>query len=130
MRPTESFLYEVSVLDSVTLCSASDILRVFVDKRRYLFVPNIFSPNADGTNDRFTIYGGEDVVNIKSLRVFSRGGQLIYERENLMPGDLSMGWDGTMNGDTMNPGVFVYFTEVEFFDGQVELFKGDVVLMR
>lgn len=130
VRPTESLLYEVSVLDSVTLCSASDILRVFVDKRRDLFVPNIFSPNEDGTNDRFTIYGGNDVVNIRSLRVFSRGGQLVYEQENLMPGDLSMGWDGTMNGEPMNPGVFVYFTEVEFFDGQVELFKGDVVLMR
>lgn len=130
VRPTESFLYQVSVLDSVTLCTATDILRVFVDKRRDLFVPNIFSPNEDGTNDRFTIYGGNDVVNIRSLRVFSRGGQLVFEGQNMMPGDLSVGWNGTWQGEPLNPGVFVYFTEVEFFDGQVELFKGDVTLMR
>ena len=130
VRPTETTLYEVSVLDSVTLCSANDILRVFVDTRRELFVPNIFTPNADGTNDRFTIFGGDDVVIIRSLRVYSRDGALVYDQQNLFPGSQAEGWDGKVNGEPLNSGVFVYVAEVEFFDGEVELFTGDVTLLR
>ncbi|MEO0877085.1 MAG: gliding motility-associated C-terminal domain-containing protein, partial [Bacteroidota bacterium] len=130
LRPTETLLYEVTVLDTVTLCSTKDIFRIFVDQRRQLHVPNVFSPNGDGSNDSFTIFSGNDVVNIRTLRVFSRGGQLVFENENLFPGDLSMGWDGSFNGELLNPGVFVFFAEVEFFDGKVELFQGDVTLIR
>ncbi|MEL6971446.1 MAG: gliding motility-associated C-terminal domain-containing protein [Bacteroidota bacterium] len=130
LRPTETLLYEVTVLDTVTLCSTKDIFRIFVDQRRQLHVPNVFSPNGDGSNDSFTIFAGNDVVNIRTLRVFSRGGQLVFENENLFPGDLSMGWDGSFNGELLNPGVFVFFAEVEFFDGKVELFQGDVTLIR
>jgi hypothetical protein len=30
----------------------------------------------------------------------------------------------------MHPAVFAYFTEVEFLDGQIQLFEGDVVLVK
>jgi hypothetical protein len=30
----------------------------------------------------------------------------------------------------MNPAVFVYYAEIEYIDGRVELFKGDVTLVR
>ena len=130
LRPQESFVYQVSVFDTLTLCSATDFLRVFVDSKPRIFVPNIFSPNGDGSNDTFIPFAGNDVVNFKSLRIFDRYGQLLYEENDILPGDTTRGWEGTFRGETLNPGVFVYFMEVEFFDGRVEIVKGDVTLMR
>ena len=43
-----------------------------------VFIPNAFSPNKDGINDHFTIFGGNDLVAIKSLSLFNRWG-----RENI-----------------------------------------------
>ncbi len=130
LRPQETFVYQVSVFDTLTFCSASDFLRVFVDSKPRIFVPNIFSPNGDGSNDTFIPFAGNDVVNFKSLRIFDRYGQLVYEETDILPGDTSRGWDGTFRGESLNPSVFVYFMEVEFFDGRVEIVKGDVTLMR
>ena len=130
IRPLETFVYQVSVFDTLTLCSATDFQRIFVDNKPRIFVPNIFSPNGDGSNDTFIPFAGNDVVNFKSLRIFDRYGQLVYEQPDVLPGDTSRGWDGTFRGETLNPGVFVYFMEVEFFDGRVEIVKGDVTLMR
>ena len=39
-------------------------------------------------------------------------------------------WDGTFKGDFMNPAVFVYLIEVEFTDGLVLLYRGDVSLLH
>lgn len=130
VRPTETTLYQVTVLDTLTFCEATDLLRVFVDKRARVYVPNVFSPNGDGSNDTFLPLGGNDVVGIQSLQIFSRTGQLVFEAQNIAPGATDQGWDGTFNGRTLNPGVFVYSTRVEFYDGRVEVIKGDVVLMQ
>jgi gliding motility-associated-like protein len=128
--PTESQIYQVTVIDTMTLCTATDFIRLFVDKKIRVFVPNVFSPNGDGSNDLFLPLVGNDVVNLRTFRVFSRQGQLVWEQENIIPNDLSRGWDGTFLTETLNPGVFVYFAEIEFFDGRVEIVKGDVTLMR
>ena len=38
------------------------------------------------------------------------------------------GWDGTFRNKPVNSGVYVYMFEVEFFDGLVEIFKGDITV--
>ena len=69
-------------------------------------------------------------VEIKSFLVFNRWGETVFERYNFQPNDPSLGWDGRFRGQMMNAAVFVYYLEVEFIDGETELFKGDVMLMR
>jgi hypothetical protein len=41
-----------------------------------------------------------------------------------------LGWDGTLRGRSLNPGVFVWVAEIEFVDGEVEVFRGDVLILR
>ena len=42
-----------------------------------------------------------------------------------------MGWDGYIRKKKdMNPGVFVYWAELEFYDGHIEFLKGDVTLVK
>lgn len=128
--PMETQIYQVVVLDTLTFCTAEDFLKIIVDTKPRVFIPNVFSPNDDGSNDTFLPFGGNDVVNIKTFRIFARGGQLIYDQKDILPGDLTRGWDGTFDRERLTPDVFVYFAEIEFFDGRVEVIKGDVTLVR
>ncbi len=111
-------------------CTATDDITVNVDKTRNVFIPNVFSPNNDGTNDVFMIYGGKGVVGVLELKIYDRWGELIFENSNFNTDDPTMGWDGSFRGQTMNPAVFVYHTEIEFFDGVVIPYAGDITLVK
>jgi gliding motility-associated-like protein len=130
VTPYVSTLYSVAVFDTITQCSAEDAVFVWINKDRNIFVPNAFSPNNDGVNDDFGIYSGFGIESIKSFRVFSRAGDLLHERLNAMPNDPFNHWDGKFQGQTLNPGVFVYVAEIEFVDGITEIFKGEVILVK
>lgn len=111
-------------------CSDSDDLTIFVRKERPIYVPNGFSPNGDGVNDVFMIFSGDQVEKVKSFLVFNRWGEPVFQFYNIQTNDPNFGWDGTYRGEPMNPAVFVWFAEIEFIDGSVEIFKGDVTLTR
>ena len=76
------------------------------------------------------MYADRKVTNIKSLQIFDRWGELMFERFDFQPNKEPLGWDGRLNGRPLDPAVFTYWTEVEFFDGRTELFMGDVTLMK
>jgi gliding motility-associated-like protein len=95
-----------------------------------VYVPSAFSPNNDGTNDFFTIYGTPTVRRVKSFKVFSRRGDMVFERYDFPANVETKGWDGTLDGKYMNPAVFVWIADVEFVDGTVGRFKGDVTLVK
>jgi gliding motility-associated-like protein len=129
-RPLESVTYRLHMVDTAG-CTVDDKIDVIVRKSRDIFVPNAFSPNSDGINDVFCPYAGFEVVAIKDLKVFNRWGGLIYERnEALPPSDPACGWDGYGNGKQLDAGTYLYSMNVEFIDGEVVLFAGEVNLMR
>ncbi|WP_020567153.1 T9SS type B sorting domain-containing protein [Neolewinella persica] len=92
-----------------------------------VYVPNAFSPNEDGVNDRFGAFPGMDncsLVENLELRVFNRWGGLVYE------GDGRTGWDGYgPDRQPANAGPYVF--QLWYFDGQnlVER-SGNVQLLR
>ena len=128
--PVASGTYTVVVQDTITQCRASDELYVEVRNDRKIFFPNAFSPNFDGSNDYFVMYGALGVNQVLNFRVFDRNGALVYEAAGFLPGDESYGWDGTFRGQKAQTGVYAYFAEIEFIDGDRVLFKGDVLLVR
>lgn len=111
-------------------CATTDEVNVYVNQQEEVFIPNAFSPNGDGDNDYFTIFSGNDVELVKSLMVFSRWGDVVYEQRNFGPNDLSYGWDGTQNGKALNDGVFVYKAELELINGRTKIYSGDLLLVR
>lgn len=111
-------------------CRSVDSVTVFVEIIRPVYIPSGFSPNDDGLNDFFTVYAGKQARLIKKLLVFDRWGNLVYEGKDLAPSIETLGWDGKFKGKKMDPGVFAYFTEIEFIDGVVIPFEGDVSLLR
>ncbi len=124
---TTTFNIEIQDKDG---CKAEDLIRVILQKSDNVYIPNSFSPNLDNTNDFFTIYTDRKVTNIKSLKIFDRWGELMFERFDFQPNKEPLGWDGKLNGRPLDPAVFIYRTELEFFDGRTELFMGNVTLMN
>lgn len=96
---------------------------IVVNPGNRLFVPNSFSPNQDGLNDVFTIYGLETASEVK-LRVFDRWGKLVWE------GDINnSSWDGVgMNGKQVNNGVYAFALAYDI-DGEVRQFTGTVTVI-
>jgi gliding motility-associated-like protein len=130
VSPTEQTTFSVMIEKSG--CSDEDRLTVFVKKDHPVFVPNAFSPNEDGKNDIFGIHNNPKIANVKSFLIFNRWGETMYEHYNFVPEPTpdNIGWDGTHRGEKMNPAVFTWFAEIEFIDGVVEIFEGDLVLLR
>ncbi len=129
ITPTETQFIVLTVFDDNN-CEARDTIRIFVDKDRDIFIPTAFSPDGNGENDRFTIYAGDEVVRIVSLRIFSRWGNMVWEATDFAPNDPNFGWDGTLWGEPLNAAVFVYMAEVLYTDGKTKLITGDLLLMR
>ncbi len=128
--PVVNTTYYLTITDN-TGCVDIDSMTVFVDDQRPIYIPNAFSPNGDGFNDVFTAYSGPAASRIKSLKVFSRWGEMVYNGQDLDIFDYNgQGWDGKFRGEYMNASVFVYLIEIEFIDGFVGLYQGDVTLLR
>ena len=123
-------LYTVTVWDE-NGCSASADVLVDVDNRRQVYIPNVFSPNFDGRNDQLVIFTGEGITEIPSMRIFDRWGETVVEKTQLAPepGGLIV-WDGTYKNKMMAPGVYVYYIQVKFVNGEVLNYRGDVTLLR
>lgn len=86
-------------------------------------VPNAFSPNGDGQNDLFMIYGGPfKQVNMK---VYNNWGDLIFQSDKQ-----AEGWDGRIKGVEQPAGVYIYTIYCVSEDGQEHKLSGDVTLLR
>jgi gliding motility-associated-like protein len=128
-RPFEDQLFELTVVD-INGCEGQDQIRVSVDKARLIYIPNGFTPNGDGVNDRWQVYSGPGVRQILGTHVFDRWGNLVFEsgQEPAPMGFGSNGWDGRTHTRLMNPGVYVYMVQVEFIDGRIFTYRGDVTM--
>jgi large repetitive protein len=88
----------------------------------FMVVPNVFTPNGDGTNDYFF----PKFLNIEKLEfwVLNKWGETIFYTNDLQ----ANGWDGTVMGDIAMPGNYVYKLKFETVDGRIET-KTDVFLL-
>ncbi|MCC6460373.1 MAG: gliding motility-associated C-terminal domain-containing protein, partial [Saprospiraceae bacterium] len=127
-KPLLPVVYSLTITDQ-NGCTARSEVQLRVDRRRQLYIPNIFSPNGDGENDIFLVFG-RGVVEVRNLRVFDRWGNQLFENEHLPVNDPAEGWDGNFRGQAMQPGVYIWQAVVEFIDGQVEVYAGDVTILR
>jgi gliding motility-associated-like protein len=107
-----SYKNEVTVVVYEINCGEPDI-----------FIPNAFSPNADGENDEYLIRG--KVIESIDLKIYSRWGELVFETT-----DLNEGWDGTFNGTDVDPVVFVYQLTATCIDKREFEKKGNITVVR
>ena len=111
-------------------CVATDETFVQLIKDRNIYIPNAFSPDNIRENDVFMIHGGQGVERVLSFQVYNRWGEVVFEDYNFQPNNPRNGWNGEFKNKKLNPGVFVYQTEVLFTDGEKIRYVGDVTLIH
>lgn len=123
VQPFNTTTYKLTV-NAPNGCSASASTVVNVTENRNFYIPNVFSPNDDGINDRFQIFPGKSVASLSQLRIYNRWGGLVFE------GDPQQGWDGKVDQQQVANGVYLYVLQLNYLDGVEETHSGDVVLVR
>lgn len=116
-NPRTTTTYTVRVKNN-NGCEMSDEVKITVQTN--LFVPNLFSPNGDGKNEAFKVYGGN--VDNLVLQIFDRSGNLLYEGEDNDP--FVKGWDGNKNGNPQPAGAYIWRIKGQNEDGSRINFNG------
>jgi gliding motility-associated-like protein len=128
VKPTDNTTYKVAVSDD--LCKKEDTFHVKVNTCSTVYAPEAFSPDGDGVNDIFFIYGAKCVRQIKELSIYDRWGDNIFIKENIPPSNADYGWKGTYHGQNAPSGIYTYKVLIELSDGAIVKNQGAVTLMR
>lgn len=102
----------------------------------FIDAPNVFTPNGDGTNDKFAI----KFFSMKTVKItiFNRWGKVIHKWEsnnvqgffNTATSITASVWDGKVGGKLATPGVYYYVAEGIGRDGKKKKANGFFHLFR
>jgi gliding motility-associated-like protein len=128
--PIQPTMYRLTVTDAFG-CSNTDSVFVFtknfICEEPFVFVPNTFTPNADGSNDILYVRG--NVITELYFAIYNRWGELVFETS-----DQNIGWDGTFKGRQLSPDVYGYYLRYKCIGQNIDdkpIFKkGNVTLIR
>ncbi|MCC6724351.1 MAG: gliding motility-associated C-terminal domain-containing protein [Saprospiraceae bacterium] len=123
--PNQSMGYLLTVIDSNGCFVERDVLIVLttICEEPFIFIPTGFTPNGDGKNDVFKIFGNN--LTDTQLVVYDRWGEKVFESN-----DQAVGWDGSFNGKQLPPDVYGFYAIVRCENGESFSKKGNVTLMR
>ncbi len=104
-------------------CKTRDEVCITVTTEYNIYIPNVFTPNDDGNNDVFTVYG-TGLSNIEIL-VFDRWGEKLFASK-----DQKIGWDGHFKGELCKSDVYPYQIKYTTLDGKNHVKTGHVTLLK
>ncbi len=121
-RSTKDIEYLIKILTKED-CLTTDTVNIKIEDGADFFIPEAFSPNDDGRNDRLDI----NIKNIKTFRfwIFNRWGQLMFETSNP-----NQKWDGRFNGKPQPLETYVWIAEGTSYTGKLIRRRGQTVLIR
>jgi gliding motility-associated-like protein len=112
--------YNVSLLVANQFdCVDSIVKTVRINEISTLYIPNAFTPNGDGINDIFSIFGNE--IAQFELIIFNRWGEQLFESQSL---------DNSWSGKNAPTGIYTYKISVEYTNNRRESRTGKVMLIR
>lgn len=108
-------------------CIAMDDLDIMIQSLR----SQVYEPNSllvgEGVNGIFRIFTNAAVERINEFYVYDRWGNEMYGIENIAPTD-NFGWDGKLNGQFAEQGVYVYYGKITLDSGGIDEIRGTLTL--
>jgi gliding motility-associated-like protein len=121
--PNKTTEYVLQVID-FKYDKTWDTVLVEIDEHciRFGKIPNVFTPNGDGYNDRFVPQHPDDVSY--EISIFNRWGKQVFS------GDQDHTWDGTINSQKAAAGTYFYVIKATHQSGEARQdFSGSVTLL-
>lgn len=122
-RPPATTVFTVKGI-SANGCEAEDTITVFYEGKTVVKVPNAFTPNNDGINDKIKPIVVCDFIMTEFL-IYNRWGQNVFTTT-----DLNKAWDGTFNGKPCELGVHYYLLKGKNSKNEDVMLKGDITLIK
>jgi gliding motility-associated-like protein len=123
--PSETITYYLIVTDGE--CSGMDSVTIrvveFVCGPPSIYVPNAFTPNIDGVNEK--LYVRANNIDRLYFVIYDRWGEKMFETQSL-----AQGWDGLYEGKILPPDVYTYYLEATCEGGSTYFDKGNITLIR
>jgi gliding motility-associated-like protein len=119
-----SATYTATVINDLG-CSGKATVTVTVIPSYDIFIPNVFTPNGDGANDEWKIFGNLTGIKQLQVMVFNRIGEKVFESN-----DINFGWDGTYKGTSV-PGVYTYVAKFVWLNNHSDnSYHGSITLLK
>ncbi len=108
-------------------CVDTVVKPVVIEPLITFYAPNSFTPNNDGRNDIFQVFGWGLNESTFEIRIYDRWGTQVY-----FSPDINSGWDGRIQGqDKVCPeGLYSYILSVYDVKGNIHKHKGHINLIR
>ena len=127
VSPKQTTTYTVVVYDTVSGCTDTASVDVFVTYEFNFAVPNVFSPNNDGHNDTWEVITQGGQATVEDEKVFDRWGELVFDSQR----DGTFEWNGNYEGKAQLMGNYVYLVKVKInATGEIKVLKGNLALIR
>lgn len=124
--PLETTTYSVLIEDGI--CPNKTDVTVYVRLPECIegkiFIPNAFSPNADGNNDVFFVRSNAQIAGFY-VAIFDRWGQQVFESNTQ-----TEGWNGTFEGNILSPAAFAWYCSGFCENGDEFFLKGNVSILK
>ena len=121
--------YHVEITDRYGCKNKADVTVKVICNGQNFFIPNTFSPNGDGVNDVFYLRGS-GLFRIKSLLIFNRWGEVVFQKKEFPVNDALSGWDGNYKGKKAKADVYVYQIEIICSNGEIIKYSGNIALIQ
>jgi len=127
VSPMETTKYTVTAtnINGHSYCMATKSLTIPVKRCLYIYVPNAFSPNGDGLNDKMGIEGDFTSLENFTFTIFDRNGMVLFTTH-----DEYQKWDGTAKGIDVPIGVYVYVIDIKEHMFEPYQLRGSVQVVR
>jgi gliding motility-associated-like protein len=118
VKPLVNEIYSLTVVSNKGCGSAKDsvLIKVYKD----LYIPNAFTPNNDGLNDRWNIETLQAFPDA-DVRVFNRFGEMVFHNKGI-----NISWDGKFKGKVASSGAYVYVIDLK---NKTQVIKGVLFIL-
>lgn len=107
-------------------CVGTSQFTVTVIPNYDVFIPNAFTPNGDGQNDYWELFGNMNGIKQFEISLFNRIGEKVFEST-----DLNFKWDGTYRGQKTPPGIYVYHAKFVWLNNHSDnKYTGSLTIIR
>ena len=121
--------YTLTATDAFGCTSSDSIKLIALCNKKSIYIPNTFSPNNDGVNDYFYPRANGSLL-VKSITIFNRWGQVVFDKRNFYANGAVDGWDGRYNNVLQKPDVYVYIMRLQCANDQTFSQRGNITLIR
>ena len=130
LAPAQSLNISVTVYDNFGCFSVAEIV-IMVNDRENISLPNIININGNTENRYFYPKMDEEAdIIVRSMLIFNRWGNLVFENNDFRPNSPTEGWDGLVNGKEVVSDTYIFRLVMQSIDGEIINMSGSITVIQ